>query len=182
MFYCICERNINENRGKMKKGILLILLFSLIFISSVNALNQSESPYLISKGKNYIMWEWNKTNVNYTILDGIPIILNNGMYIYSNLLPNSTHILTISYDGINKNSSTVTTDKDYDYDIWIVPLIGVAFILGFIFTPILTFMGFLILLFNLVINQNQFNDIEKILNMLLIIIGVLLFKFKFGDL
>jgi len=166
----------------ISKYFTLILLFLFIFISSVNALNQSESPYLISKGKNYIMWEWNKTNVNYTVLDGIPIILNDGMYIYSDLLPNSTHILTISYDGINKNSSTVTTDKDYDYYIWIVPLIGLVFILGFIFTPVLPFMGFLIILFNLGINLNQFNDIEKILNMLLIIIGVLSFKIKFGDL
>jgi len=139
------------------------------------------NPHVISKGKTFIYWGWNETGINYTYLDGILVNLNNGTYIYSNLIPNTKHILTLSYDGINETSSTVTTDKEYTYDIWLIPLIGLILIFGFKLSPISPFFGFLIVLINLVINLNQFNDVEKIVNILFIITGVLLFKFKFGD-
>jgi len=139
------------------------------------------NPRLIEKGETYIYWEWNKTGVNYTLLDGLPVKLNNGTYIYSNLLPNSKHILSISYDGINETSSIVTTNKKYDVFIWLIPLIGLILILGFKYSPMLPFIGFFIILMNLALNPNQFNDIEKIVNILFLIIALILFKFKFGD-
>jgi len=139
------------------------------------------NPHVISKGKTFIYWGWNETGINYTYLDGILVNLNNGTYIYSNLVPNTKHILTLSYDGINETSSIVFTDKEYTYDIWLVPLIGLILIFGFKLSPISPFFGFLIILINLVTNLNQFNDVEKIVNILFIITGLLLFKFKFGD-
>ena len=139
------------------------------------------NPHVISKGKTFIYWGWNETGINYIYLDGILVNLNNGTYIYSNLVPNTKHILTLSYDGINETSSIVFTDKEYTYDIWLVPLIGLILIFGFKLSPISPFFGFLIILINLVTNLNQFNDIEKIVNILFIITGILLFKFKFGD-
>jgi len=140
------------------------------------------NPHVILKGKTFIYWGWNETGINYTYLDGVLVNLNNGTYVYSNLIPNTKHILTLSYDGINETSSIVFTDKEYNYDVWLVPLIGLVLILGFKLSPTFPFLGFLIILINLASNPSQFNDVEKIVNILFIITGLLLFKFKFGDL
>lgn len=136
---------------------------------------------LISKGKNFIFWQWNRTGVNYTILDGEPKILNNGTYVYSNLLPNTTHILSISWDGINETISIVKTDSEYDYFKWFFIAMGLIMLIISLKIAVFSVVSSVIFITNLAYNYTLYAKMEIIICILLLIVSIILIDFNYGS-
>jgi hypothetical protein len=109
-------------------------------------LNLYISPYsiiegnitVLEKGDNYIYWLWNPANISRVMVDNE--FINNpssGYFIDNNLLPDTNHKITLSYN----NGTNIYTDTKTNEDIWHFLINRIWFFIAFIMIALSPFVS-----------------------------------------